>query len=315
MKTVLVTGGNGFIGHHLCEKLLQRGNHVISIDNFCSSNRQKVEMLSEYSNFEFIEHDIVVPFKTTDKIDEIYHLACPASPPKYQKDPIFTLETCTKGVQNCLDLSVEKQAKILLTSTSEVYGEPLVHPQHEAYRGNVNTVGPRACYDEGKRISETYFYEYHQCHGVKIKIARLFNTYGPGMDPEDGRVISNLIVSAISGNVFPIYGTGHQTRSFCYVSDMVRGLIALMDSDDSVTGPINLGNPIELSIIDLATKISKIANTDIVFDFHDLPVDDPSKRRPDITEAAEKLNWQPEVPVDEGLFLTWQYYNQKFTCN
>jgi UDP-glucuronate decarboxylase len=292
-KRILVTGGAGFIGSHLCERLLQEGHEVICVDNFYTGTKDNIKHLMNNPYFEIIRHDITFPLYV--EVDEIYHLACPASPVHYQNDPVFTIKTAVHGTINMLGLAKRTKAKILLASTSEVYGDPEVHPQPEEYWGNVNPIGPRACYDEGKRCAETLFFDYHRQHKVKIKIARIFNTYGPRMQINDGRVISNFIVQALRGEEITVYGDGSQTRSFCYIDDMVEGLIRLMNTPDEITGPINLGNPNETSILELAQKIIELTGSNSKIVFKPLPQDDPRRRCPDITKAKIILNWEPKI--------------------
>jgi UDP-glucuronate decarboxylase len=304
----LVTGGSGFIGSHLCEKLLEQGNRVLCLDNLLTSSKRNIEHLLANENFKFIEHDIIAPFFTDEPIGQIYNLACPASPIHYQKNAIRTIKANTIGVINMLGLARAKKATILQTSTSEIYGEPLEHPQTEEYRGNVNTIGPRACYDEGKRCAETLFFDYHRTHGMKIKVVRIFNTYGPRMAENDGRVVSNFIIQALKGGDIAIYGNGSQTRSFCFVDDLVRGLIAMMNSADEITGPINLGNPHELTILDIAKKVIELSGSKSSIIYKELPKDDPTRRQPDITKAKNILNWEPAVGLEEGLKKTIEYF-------
>lgn len=304
---IIVTGAAGFIGYHLCSALLDRGHKVIGIDNFYTGARDIVEDLSKLSGFEFMERDVrgELDFIGMD-VDQIYHLACPASPPHYQKDPIFTLDTCYLGTKNILELARKKNAIVLMTSTSEVYGEAECHPQGESYRGAVNTWGPRACYDEGKRVAESLAYEYQRYYEVKIRVARLFNTYGPRMNKEDGRVMTNLILCALRQKPMTIYGTGRQTRSFCFVSDEVEGLIRLMNS--SCNFPVNIGNPEEVSILQVAEIIKEITRSASTLEFLPLPVDDPKRRCPDISKARQFLNWSPRVSLREGLNKMVNYY-------
>ena len=306
MSRVLVTGGAGFIGSHLCERLLARGDQVICVDNFYSSDRSNVTHLLPNPNFELIRHDVTFPIYL--EVDEVYHLACPASPVHYQRDPVQTTKTAVHGSINMLGLAKRTGAKILLSSTSEVYGDPAVHPQSEDYWGNVNPIGPRACYDEGKRAAETLFFDYHRQHGTEIKVVRLFNTYGPRMHAQDGRVVSNFIVSALAGQPITIYGNGEQTRSFCYIDDLVDGLIAMMDSPAEVTGPINLGNPGEFTIKELADQVQAILGKDLKIEYLALPQDDPVRRQPDITRARNQLGWEPSIPLREGLERTFEYF-------
>lgn len=302
----LVTGGSGFIGSHLCERLLNDGYDVLCVDNYYSSTKDNIAHLMSNPRFEVIRHDVTFPLYV--EVDEIYHLACPASPVHYQRDPVQTTKTAVHGSINMLGLAKRTGAKILLTSTSEVYGDPLVHPQTEDYWGNVNPIGPRACYDEGKRAAETLFFDYHRQHNLKIKVVRLFNTYGPRMHPYDGRVVSNFVVSALNDRPITIYGEGQQTRSFCYVDDLINGLIAMMKSDDEVTGPINLGNPGEFTIAQLAELVVEQTKTKSEFTFLPLPQDDPVRRQPDITRAKATLNWEPTIPLADGLARTIEYF-------
>jgi len=302
----LVTGGAGFIGSHLCERLLDDGYDVLCVDNYYSSTKDNIAHLLPNPRFEVLRHDITFPLYV--EVDEIYHLACPASPIHYQRDPVQTTKTAVHGSINMLGLAKRTGAKILLTSTSEVYGDPLVHPQSEGYWGNVNPIGPRACYDEGKRAAETLFFDYNRQHGLRIKVVRLFNTYGPRMHPHDGRVVSNFVVGALTGQPLTIYGEGQQTRSFCYVDDLIDGLVAMMASPDDVTGPINLGNPGEFTIAELAAEVIRQVGTDPGITYHPLPTDDPVRRQPDITRAKTILGWQPEVPLAEGLTRTIDYF-------
>ena len=302
----LVTGGAGFIGSHLCERLLDDGYDVLCVDNYYSSTKDNIAHLLPNPRFEVLRHDITFPLYV--EVDEIYHLACPASPIHYQRDPVQTTKTAVHGSINMLGLAKRTGAKILLTSTSEVYGDPLVHPQTEDYWGNVNPIGPRACYDEGKRAAETLFFDYNRQHGLRIKVVRLFNTYGPRMHPHDGRVVSNFVVGALTGQPLTIYGEGQQTRSFCYVDDLIDGLVAMMASPDDVTGPINLGNPGEFTIAELAAEVIRQVGTDPGITYHPLPTDDPVRRQPDITRAKAILGWQPEVPLAEGLTRTIDYF-------
>jgi UDP-glucuronate decarboxylase len=308
-KRILVTGGAGFIGSHLCERLLQEGHEVICVDNFYTGTKDNIKHLMNNPYFEIIRHDITFPLYV--EVDEIYHLACPASPVHYQNDPVFTIKTAVHGTINMLGLAKRTKAKILLASTSEVYGDPEVHPQPEEYWGNVNPIGPRACYDEGKRCAETLFFDYHRQHKVKIKIARIFNTYGPRMQINDGRVISNFIVQALRGEDITVYGDGSQTRSFCYIDDMVEGLIRLMNTPDEITGPINLGNPNETPILELAQKIIELTGSNSKIVFKPLPQDDPRRRCPDITKAKIILNWEPKISLEEGLKRTIEYFKLK----
>ena len=303
---VLVTGGAGFIGSHLVERLLEENKDVLVVDNFYSSTKGNLAHLRDHPRFELIRHDITFPLYV--EVDEIYHLACPASPIHYQRDPVQTTKTAVHGSINMLGLAKRTGARILLASTSEVYGDPKVHPQGEDYWGNVNPVGPRACYDEGKRCAETLFFDYWRQHGLRIKVMRIFNTYGPRMHPQDGRVVSNFIVSALAGRTLTVYGDGSQTRSFCYVDDLVRGMQALMNSADEVTGPINIGNPDEFTIRELAEQVMALIPEASGIDFLPLPQDDPMRRRPDISRARDLLDWAPRVPLSQGLPLTVEYF-------
>ena len=306
-KNILVTGGAGFIGSHLCKSLIGLGHKVICIDNLFTGFKNNISALRDNENFEFVKHDITEPF-FRDDIDEIYNLACPASPIHYQYNPIKTIKTCTIGVINMLGLAKKNNAKILQASTSEVYGDPQVHPQNESYNGNVNPVGLRSCYDEGKRCSETLFMDYHREHKIKIKIVRIFNTYGPNMAKEDGRVISNFINQALEGEDLSIYGDGFQTRSFQYIDDLVNALILMMDTKDSFTGPINIGNPIEISMNDLAEIILKLTKSKSKINYQALPLDDPKRRKPEIKLAKNILNWEPKLGLKEGIKKTINYF-------
>lgn len=307
-KRILVTGGAGFIGSHLCERLLKEGNEVICLDNLFTSTKDNIAPLIDNKYFEFIRHDIIQPIHL--EIDEIYNLACPASPIHYQYNPIKTIKTSVMGAINMLGLAKRVKAKILQASTSEVYGDPLVHPQYEEYWGNVNPIGPRSCYDEGKRCAESLFINYYFQNKVRIKIARIFNTYGPRMHPNDGRVVSNFIIQAIQNNPITIYGDGTQTRSFCYVDDMLDGLIKLMNTSDEIIGPINLGNPSEFKIIELAELIIDLTNSKSEIIHLPLPEDDPIRRQPDITKAKSILEWQPKISLKEGLVKTIEYFER-----
>jgi len=302
----LVTGGAGFIGSHLCERLLNDGYDVLCVDNYYSSTKDNIAHLLDNPRFEVIRHDVTFPLYV--EVDEIYHLACPASPIHYQRDPVQTTKTAVHGSINMLGLAKRTGAKILTTSTSEVYGDPAVHPQSEDYWGNVNPIGPRACYDEGKRAAETLFFDYHRQHGLRIKVARLFNTYGPRMHPRDGRVVSNFVVSALSGTPLTVYGEGQQTRSFQYIDDLIEGLLALMHSPDEVTGPINLGNPGEFTIAELADLVIAQTGATGGIEYRPLPQDDPVRRQPDITKAKAILGWEPTIPLADGLERTIEYF-------
>ena len=299
MARILVTGGAGFIGSHLCEKLLERKNEVICVDNCYTGSKQNIAHLLAHPNFEFIRHDVTFPLYL--EVDAIYNLACPASPVHYQRDPVQTTKTSVHGAINMLGLAKRTKAKILQASTSEVYGDPEEHPQTENYWGHVNPIGPRSCYDEGKRCAETLFFDYHRQNGLRVKVARIFNTYGPRMDLSDGRVVSNFIVQALLGQPITIYGDGSQTRSFCYVDDLVDGLIRLMDSDDSFTGPVNLGNPREFTILELARLVLEKVGGKSELVFKPLPQDDPKQRRPDANLAKQVLGWQATTPLEKGL--------------
>jgi UDP-glucuronate decarboxylase len=306
MKKILVTGGAGFVGSHLCEKLLSLGHEVFCLDNFFTGNKSNISHLVSNENFEIIRHDIIHPFFI--EVDEIYNLACPASPPQYQYNPIKTMKTSVLGSINMLGLAKRVKAKILQASTSEIYGDPEVHPQTESYFGNVNPIGVRSCYDEGKRCAETLFMDYHTENNVKIKIIRIFNTYGPNMNPNDGRVVSNFIMQALQGKDITLYGDGSQTRSFQYIDDLVDGLIKMMDSKDDIIGPFNMGNPNEISMLTLAETILKLTQSNSKLVFEPLPKDDPKRRKPDITLAKQKLNWEPNIKLETGLLKTIDYF-------
>lgn len=308
-KKILVTGGAGFIGTNLIKRLLQSGEKVICLDNFYTGTEGNIAIYKHDPNFICIEHDITKEIEI--EIDEIYHLACPASPPQYQRDPIKTMKTNILGTLNMLELAKKHKAKILLASTSEVYGNPLVHPQTESYLGNVNPTGIRACYDEGKRAAEALTFDFHRQHQLNIRVIRIFNTYGPNMNPNDGRVVSNFITQALMDNPITIYGDGSQTRSFCYIDDLIDGIIRMMNADDSFVGPVNLGNPTEFTVSDLAEKIKKLTGSRSTIVYKPLPKDDPIKRKPDITLAKEQLGWQPKIQIDEGLKLTIDYFKNK----
>ena len=305
-RRVLVTGGAGFIGSHLCARLLADGYDVLCVDNFYSSTRGNILPLLDNPRFELLRHDITFPLYV--EVDKIFQLACPASPIHYQRDPVQTTKTSVHGSINMLGLAKRTGARILLASTSEVYGDPAEHPQRETYWGNVNPVGIRSCYDEGKRCAETLFFDYWRQHGTPIKVARIFNTYGPGMHPHDGRVVSNFIVQALSGSPLTIYGEGLQTRSFCYVDDLVEGLIRLMDSSPEVTGPVNLGNPVEFTMKELADTVVRLTGSTAGLDYQPLPPDDPARRQPDIALARRVLGWEPIVQLDSGLPKTVDYF-------
>lgn len=307
MNRILVTGGAGFLGSHLCERLLEAEHDVLSVDNYFTGRKNNIAHLIDNPNFEAMRHDITFPLYV--EVDRIYNLACPASPVHYQFDPVQTTKTSVHGAINVLGLAKRLKAKIFQASTSEVYGDPKVHPQSESYLGYVNCVGVRSCYDEGKRCAETLFFDYHRQHRLRIKVARIFNTYGPRMHLNDGRVVSNFIVQALRNEPITIYGTGSQTRSFCYVDDMIEAFIRLMDSPDDFTGPVNLGSSNEISILVLADKIIDLAGSRSKLEYEPLPFDDPARRCPDITLAKEKLNWQPTVPLEEGLKKTIDYFD------
>lgn len=306
-ETILVTGGGGFIGSHLCEQLLANGKDVICLDNFFTGSKNNIRHLLRNPSFELIRHDVTIPISL--EVDQIYNLACPASPVHYQHDPVQTIRTNILGAINMLDLARRLRIPILQASTSEVYGDPKEHPQRETYWGNVNPNGIRSCYDEGKRCAETLFFDYHRQYGMPIKIVRIFNTYGPRMLPHDGRVVSNFIIQALQDKDLTIYGDGSQTRSFCFISDLVRGLISMMESDKEVTGPINLGNPHEITVLDLAKRIIALTGSKSRIILKPLPQDDPTRRRPDITIARQTLNWEPETEVDDGLKKTIEYFD------
>jgi UDP-glucuronate decarboxylase len=308
LKRMLVTGGGGFIGSHLCEKLLKGGSEVLCVDNFFTGTKSNVAHIMNNPYFEAMRHDITFPLYL--EVDEIYNLACPASPIHYQFDPVQTIKTAVHGAINMLGLAKRLKIKILQASTSEIYGNPAVHPQPETYWGSVNPIGVRSCYDEGKRCAETLFFDYHRQHKLKIKVARIFNTYGPRMHLNDGRVVSNFIIQALSGRNITVYGDGTQTRSFCYVDDMIDGLVKLMNTPDDFTGPVNLGNPSEISILELAEKVLKITKSRSKIVHKPLPQDDPVRRCPDITLAKKRLGWQPKTNLDEGLKKTVEYFKR-----
>ncbi|PNX52063.1 MAG: NAD-dependent dehydratase [Thermoplasmata archaeon M9B2D] len=305
-KRILVTGGAGFLGSHLCERLLREGNEVICVDNFFTGDKKNIEHLLNDPYFEVIRHDVTFPLYI--EVDEIYNLACPASPPHYQFDPVQTTKTSVIGAINMLGLAKRCKAKILQASTSEVYGDPEVHPQPESYKGSVSTTGIRACYDEGKRCAETLFFDYYRQHNVDIKVMRIFNTYGPNMNPYDGRVVSNFIVQALKGEDITMYGDGTQTRSFCYVDDLIEGMIRLMNSRDGFTGPVNIGNPGEFTMLELAEKIIELTGSKSKITFQPLPQDDPLQRQPDITLAKKELGWEPTIKLEAGLAKTIEYF-------
>jgi UDP-glucuronate decarboxylase len=305
---ILVTGGAGFLGSHLCKRLLDEGHSVICVDNFYTSTRQNLESLQSHPAFELLEHDVTVPLSVD--VQQIYNLACPASPIHYQRDPVATTRTSVDGAIHMLDLATRTGARVLQASTSEVYGDPEVHPQQEDYWGNVNPIGIRSCYDEGKRCAETLFFDYYRQYQTDIKVARIFNTYGPRMLPDDGRVVSNFIMQALQNQDITIYGDGSQTRSFCYVDDLVEGLISLMNSGDDLTGPVNLGNPGEFTILELAEKVIAMTGSTSKISFEPLPEDDPTQRQPDITLARNELGWEPKVSLDEGLVPTVAHFQK-----
>ncbi len=303
----LVTGGAGFLGSHLCDRLLASGREVLCVDNFFTGTRANIKHLLDHKNFEFLRHDVTFPLYV--EVDEIYNLACPASPIYYQFDPVQTTKTSVIGAINMLGLAKRTKARILQASTSEIYGDPRVHPQTEDYWGNVNTIGPRSCYDEGKRCAETLFFDYYRQHQTEIRVIRIFNTHGPRMHPKDGRVISNFIVQALRGEDITIYGEGTQTRSFCYVDDLIDGMVRMMNNTSGFVGPVNLGNPGEFTMLELAQAVLKLTGSKSKLVFKELPTDDPKQRRPDITLAREKLGWQPGVPLEQGLKKTIEYFD------
>ena len=311
-KKCLVTGGAGFLGSHLCKRLLIEGNEVIAADNFYTGTKDSIVELLDNPNFELVRHDITFPLYV--EVDEIYNLACPASPIHYQFDPVQTTKTSVHGAINMLGLAKRLKAKILQASTSEVYGDPQVHPQPESYMGNVNVIGPRSCYDEGKRCAETLFFDYYRQYNLRIKVARIFNTYGPNMQPNDGRVVSNFIMQALQDKPITIFGDGSQTRSFCYVDDLIEAFFRLMDSPDDFTGPINTGSPVEFSIKELAEKIIKLTDSKSKLVYEKLPDDDPVQRQPDINLAKEKLDWEPKIHLEEGLIMTIHYFENLLKC-
>lgn len=304
----LVTGGAGFLGSHLCEKLLERGHEVLCVDNFFTGTRRNIEHLIGHPRFEVMRHDVTFPLYV--EVDEIYNLACPASPVHYQHDPVQTTKTSVHGAINMLGLAKRVKAKILQASTSEVYGDPQVHPQREDYWGHVNPIGIRSCYDEGKRCAETLFFDYHRQHNLRVKVMRIFNTYGPRMHPNDGRVVSNFIVQALSGQPITLYGEGLQTRSFCYVDDLIDGALRLMETADEITGPVNVGNPVEITIRELAEMVLQLTGSRSPLVFRPLPHDDPMQRCPDITLARALLGWEPRVQLEQGLSRTIEYFNK-----
>jgi UDP-glucuronate decarboxylase len=312
VKRIIVTGGAGFIGSHLCERLIEDGHEVLCVDNFFTGRRQNIVPLLGKPYFELVRHDVTFPLYV--ETDEIYNLACPASPVHYQFDPVQTTKTSVHGAINMLGLAKRTKAKIFQASTSEVYGDPAVHPQVESYWGNVNPIGIRACYDEGKRCAETLFFDYYRQHKLRIKVARIFNTYGPRMLPNDGRVVSNFIVQALKGEPITIYGKGDQTRSFCFVSDLVEAFVRLMDTGDDITGPMNLGNPVESTILELAEKIIALSKSKSTIIYKSLPQDDPVRRKPDISAARNALKWEPKVPLEEGLLKTIAYFKSSLAA-
>lgn len=309
---ILVTGAAGFVGSHLVDSLLNQGHEIIGLDNYMTGYRENLSQAMQNPKFRMLQHDVIDPLEVDEPLDQIYHLACPASPASYQKDPVWTLKTSVLGTLNMLELARKHQARIMFSSTSEVYGDPLMHPQKEEYWGNVNPIGLRACYDEGKRCAETMTFEFHRCYGLEIRVARIFNTYGPRMAVNDGRVVSNFIVQALTSNGITVFGDGSQTRSFCYVTDTVRGLISLMNGSE--IGPINIGNPHEFTVLELAKKVANIiygSEDKAKIVFKPLPSDDPTKRKPDISKAKEFLKWEPVIEVDEGLVKTIDYFKGK----
>jgi UDP-glucuronate decarboxylase len=308
-KRILVTGGAGFVGSHLIDSLIAQGHDVLCVDNLFTGTKRNIEHLQGNPGFEFMRHDVTFPLFV--EVDEIYNLACPASPVHYQYDPVQTTKTSVHGAINMLGLAKRLGCKILQASTSEVYGDPHVHPQTEDYWGNVNPIGPRSCYDEGKRCAETLFFDYHRQHSVKIKVARIFNTYGPRMHHADGRVVSNFVVQALTGQPISIYGQGTQTRSFCFVDDLVDGLMRLMASADDVTGPVNIGNPVEFTMLELANLVTRLVGTNGQIEFHPLPQDDPRQRKPDIGIASRVLGWEPTIPLEKGIVQTIDYFRER----
>jgi UDP-glucuronate decarboxylase len=307
-KRVLVTGGAGFLGSFLCERLVAAGDDVICLDNFFTGRKKNIEHLLGFKNFELMRHDITLPIYL--EVDQVYNLACPASPIHYQHNPVKTIKTCVLGAIHVLGLAKRVGARVLQASTSEVYGDPFMHPQQESYWGNVNCIGIRSCYDEGKRVAETLFFDYHRQNDVDIRVMRIFNTYGPRMHPNDGRVVSNFIVQALKSEDITIYGDGTQTRSFCFVDDLIAGMMNLMNQD-AIIGPVNIGNPGEFTIRELAEKVIKLTGSSAGIVYHDSPSDDPKQRRPDISQAREKLGWEPKIPLDEGLVKTIEYFKNE----
>lgn len=311
-KRVLVTGGAGFLGSHLCKRLLEEGHYVIAVDNLYTGRIENIQPFFSNPDFEFVQHDITEPMDI--KVEEIYNAACPASPPHYQKSPTFTTKTCVQGLIHMLDMATKYHAKILQFSTSEVYGDPQIHPQPEQYRGYVNPIGIRSCYDEGKRCGEALCFDYAREFHTRVKVIRIFNTYGPNMDPKDGRVVSNLIMQALQGEDITIYGDGSQTRSFCYVDDLIEGIVRMMDSKDEIMGPVNLGNPGEFTILELAQRIIEKTNTISKIQYCPLPADDPLQRKPVIEKAKELLSWEPQVSLDQGLDATIPYFKRQLAA-
>lgn len=308
-KRILVTGGAGFLGSHLIDRLIAQGHDILCVDNLFTGTKRNIDHLSGHPQFEFMRHDVTFPLFV--EVDEIYNLACPASPVHYQHDPVQTTKTSVHGAINMLGLAKRLRCKILQASTSEVYGDPHIHPQVESYWGNVNPIGLRSCYDEGKRCAETLFFDYHRQHGVEIKVARIFNTYGPRMHHADGRVVSNFIVQALTGEVITIYGDGQQTRSFCYVDDLLDGLMRLMATGPEFTGPVNIGNPVEFTMLELASMVTQMVGGDCQITHRDLPSDDPKQRKPDISMARSVLGWEPKVPLEDGLGKTIAYFRER----
>ena len=309
MKRIIVTGGAGFIGSHLCERLIGAGHEVLCVDNFFTGRRVNVAALFEHQSFELMRHDVTFPLYI--ETDEIYNLACPASPVHYQFDPVQTTKTSVHGAINMLGLAKRTKSRILQASTSEVYGDPTIHPQVESYWGNVNPIGPRACYDEGKRCAETLFFDYYRQHNLAIRVARIFNTYGPRMHPTDGRVVSNFIIQALQGQPITLYGDGGQTRAFCFADDLIEGFVRLMDTEDGFTGPVNLGNPVEITVKELAERVLRLTGSKSPIVYKPLPEDDPKQRCPDITLARAKLGWEPKVPLEDGLKRTIEYFRKR----
>jgi UDP-glucuronate decarboxylase len=310
-RRILVTGGAGFIGSHLCETLIAKGHEVICVDNFYTGRKANIHKLIETPSFEAIHHDVTAPFYL--HVDEIYNLACPGSPVHYQFDPVHTTKTSVLGALNVLGIAKRNKAKILQASTSEIYGDPEVHPQHESYCGYVNPIGHRSCYDEGKRCAESLFFDYHRQHNLQIKVSRIFNTYGPRMHPNDGRVVSNFVVQALKGHHITIYGSGNQTRSFCYIDDLIEALIRFMGTPGDVVGPLNLGNPSEITVLQLAEKILALTNSSAKLQFKPLPSDDPTRRKPDISTTKATLGWQPKVSLEQGLLQTIEYFDKQLS--